>query len=299
MPTVSVVIPTYNSAPYLREAVDSVLAQTFRDLEVIVVDDGSTDGTANVIESYGSSIGYVQQPNSGVSVARNKGVAESAGRYVAFLDADDAWLPKKLATQLEALRGARGYGLSYTALLVTDADLNPVGVRRANVHGPALESLLLHGSSMGGGSSTVLCERELFLEAGGFDSDLSQCADWDMWIRLAGKTDFLYIDEPLVRYRQHGQSMSNDPRLLEDDSMRVLDKGFAMPGIDPTLVARRRQALARNYMVLAGTYFQARRYRDFVRCAAQSVSRDPRRAGYLAGFPFRVAARRRAARDGR
>jgi glycosyltransferase involved in cell wall biosynthesis len=292
VPEVSVVIPTYNSARYAAEAVESVLAQTFEDLEVIVVDDGSTDDTAEVIGSMASPVRYLHQPNSGVSVARNHGIEESTGRYVALLDADDTWLPEKLSKQIEALRGAPGYRLCYTALMITDADLSPIGVREAGFAGTALETLLLQGNIVGGGSSTVLCERDLFGEIGGFDPDLSQCADWDMWIRLASLTDFLYLSEPLVRYRQHGESMSNDPQLLEKDSVRVLEKGFQTPGIEPQVAARRQHALARNDMVLAGTYFQARRYRDFARCAVRSVSRDPRRAKYLAAYPIRAVKRR-------
>jgi glycosyltransferase involved in cell wall biosynthesis len=290
MPEVSVVIPTYNSARYVGQAVDSVLAQGFEDLEVIVVDDGSTDDTAEVIGAKGAPVRYLHQANRGVSVARNHGIAECSGRYVAFLDADDVWAPQKLTKQVEALRGATTERVCYSAFLATDPDLNPIEVRRRGLVGTALETLLVHGNVVGGGS-TVLCERELFDEAGGFDPHLSQCADWDMWVRLAARTEFLYLDEPLVSYRQHELSMSSDPRLLEDDSVRVLEKGFAMSGMPPTVAAQRRRALARNYMVLAGTYFQARRYRDFARCAARSVSLDPRRVGYLAGFPLRVARR--------
>ncbi|MFL5906775.1 MAG: glycosyltransferase family 2 protein [Solirubrobacterales bacterium] len=291
MPEVSVVIPTYNSARYLVEAVRSVLAQTFEDLEVIVVDDGSTDDTASVIDGIDPRVRYVRQENSGVSVARNNGVAESSARYVAFLDADDTWVPEKLTKQVEALRANPGYRLCYTAFTVTDSELKPIEVRRPRQRGTALETLLLHGNFVGGGSSTVLCEREVFTKAGGFDPSLSQCADWDMSVRLAALTDFLYLDEALVNYRQHGMNMSSDPRLLEDDSVRVLEKGFATPGIDSAITSKRRRALARNDMVLAGTYFQAGRYRDFARCAARSVSRDPRRVSYLAGFPVRVARR--------
>jgi glycosyltransferase involved in cell wall biosynthesis len=291
MPEVSVVIPTYNSVAYVGQAAQSVLEQTFQDLELIVVDDGSTDDTASLIEGMDSRVRYHRQENSGVSIARNNGFAETSGRYVAFLDADDVWLPEKLAKQLDALRAAPAFRLCYTAFYVTDTELNPFEVRGAPMSGTALEGLLLHGNLVGGGSSSLLCEREVFEASGGFDPTLSQCADWDLCVRLAAVTDFLFLDEPLVKYRQHGSNMSGDPRLLEDDSVRVLDKGFGMAEVDPGLAAQRRRAEARNDMVLAGTYFQAGRYRDFARCAARSVSRDPRRATYLAGFPVRAARR--------
>jgi glycosyltransferase involved in cell wall biosynthesis len=291
MPEVSVVIPAYNSARYLEQAVGSVLAQTFQDLEVIVVDDGSTDDTAALIRGLGPPVRYLHQPNSGVSVARNRGVSEASSRYVALLDADDTWLPEKLSRQLEALRDAPASGLCYTAFFAADSDLNPIEVQHQEMPAGALESLLTHGNVVGAGGSTMVCERRLFQQAGGFDPRFSQCADWDMWVRLAALTEFLYLDEPLATYRIHGLSMSTDPRLLEADSVEVLEKGFAMSGVEPALAARRRRALARNYMVLAGTYFQAGDYRDFARCAARSLRLDPRRASYLASFPVRVGKR--------
>jgi hypothetical protein len=112
-----------------------------------------------------------------------------------------------------------------------------------------------------------------------------------MWVRIAGQTEFLYLDLPLATYRQHGTNMSRDARLLERDSMRVLEKGFSTPGLDETLRARRRAALARNYMVLAGTYFHAGCYGDFARCAARSVAMDSRQLVRLTGFPVRALRR--------
>ena len=105
-------------------------------------------------------------------------------------------------------------------------------------------------------------------------------------------TEFLYLDEPLVTYRQHSSNMSRDPELLERDSVRVLEKGFSLPGIPASVRARRYAALARNYMVLAGTYFHAGRYRDFLRCAMRAASLDARQLGYLAAFPGRIVRRR-------
>src|SRR5262245_16845767 len=104
MPEVSVIIPSYNSARYLTDAVSSVLGQTFLDFEVLIIDDGSTDDTAAVISRYGERVGYIRQLNAGVAAARNRGIKESRGRYVAFLDADDTWHQDKLETQVRALR---------------------------------------------------------------------------------------------------------------------------------------------------------------------------------------------------
>jgi hypothetical protein len=137
-----------------------------------------------------------------------------------------------------------------------------------------------------------MCDRSLFSAVGDFDPTLSQCADWDMWIRMAVVTEFVYLDEALVTYRQHASNMSRNPELLERDSLRVLEKGFNLQGLPPAVLARRRAALARNYMVLAGTYFYARRYGEFLRCVLWSALLDPRQLGYLLAFPHRVLTRR-------
>src|SRR5262249_30613402 len=143
-----------------------------------------------------------------------------------------------------------------------------------------------------GNICSVLCERSLFDAVGGFDEELSQCADWDMWIRIATQTDFVYVDEPLVNYRQHGANMSRRPELLERDSLRLLTKGFDLPALPSTVRARRRLAFGRNYMILAGTYFYAQRYADFIRCVLRALPLDPRQIGYLVAYPFRSVRRR-------
>ena len=292
MPEVSVIIPTYNSAKYLVEAVDSVLAQTFRDFEVLVIDDGSTDDTEAVMREYASSVRYIKQENRGVSRARNRGIEESRGRWVAFLDADDTWRPNKLERQALALEKHSGYRACYSAYTTVDSQLVPIGVTVSRRSGSALEDLLTVGNSVGT-PSTVMCELSLFAAAGRFDPALSQCADWDMWIRLAAHTDFLYLDTPLVAYRKHPGNMSHSAPLLERDSLLVLEKGYQMSGVPASLRARRRAAFARNYMVLAGTYFHVGRYRDFVRCAARAVAMDFRQGRYLIAFPFRRGVRLR------
>jgi glycosyltransferase involved in cell wall biosynthesis len=270
--------------------VDSALSQTFRDFEVLVIDDGSTDDTEAVIRQYGERVRCIHQRNSGVAAARNRGINESRGRYVAFLDADDTWAADKLQAQVTALRKNPDYLACYTAFTVVSTDLRPLRITRNNHQNKTLEELLLRGNVIGS-ICTVLCERSLFDAAGGFDTSLSQCADWDMWVRIAGRTEFLYLDLPLATYRQHDTNMSRDAGLLERDSMRVLEKGFGAPGLDETLIGRRRAALARNYMVLAGTYFHAGCYGDFARCAARSVALDLRQLRRLTGFPTRALRR--------
>jgi glycosyltransferase involved in cell wall biosynthesis len=290
MPEVSVIIPSYNCAKYLTEAVDSVLSQTFRDFEVLVVDDGSTDNTEAIASNYVEPVRYIRQQNSGVAEARNRGIKESRGRYVAFLDADDTWRRDKLEVQVKALSENPAYRACYTAFTVVSPNLIPLSVMRSCRRGTALEDLLTRGNVIGSICS-VVCERSLFETTGGFDPSLSQCADWDMWVRMSALTEFLYLDIPLVTYRQHAANMSRNAPLLERDSLSVLQKGFDMPSLGNGLRRKRRAAFARNYMVLAGTYFHAGMYTDSAACAARSVAMDVRQFGRLTGFPVRALRR--------
>lgn len=292
MPRVSVIIPTYNSAPYLKQAVDSVLAQTFQDYEVIVIDDGSTDDTESLMNSYGSPVRYIRQSNGGVAVARNRGIDESLGEYVAFLDADDVWLPGKLELQIAALDQSPDAGVCYADFFIVAPDLTV----RSRVSMPqqdtTLSDLLLRGNVVGT-PSTVVCHRERIKQAGGFDRAFSYGADWEMWIRLASATEFIHVKEPLILYRQHDSNMSRNIRLSEDESVRLLQQGFALPCLSASMRDRREKALARNYMVLAGSYFHAGLYRDCLRCAGRAVTLDFRQAGYILSFPLRSLSRRR------
>ena len=284
---VSVIIPTYNSAQYVTQAIENVLEQTYKDFEILVIDDGSKDDTAEVVKKYGDAVRYIYQENAGVSVARNKGIKESVGKYVSFLDADDTWLPRKLELQMEAFKRNPEYKFCFSAFVTVTADLQPIEMKHARMEDAAIKDLLLRGNVVGS-ICTVICERELFDVVGGFDPKLSQCADWDMWVRLATLTDFLFIDEQLVTYRQHDSNMSRNAPLLEKDSLFVLEKGFAMNEVPRDVIAKRRAAFARNYMVLAGTYYHAKLYKDFLRCALRSITMDVKQVGYLLAFPKRV-----------
>ena len=296
MPDVSVVVPAYNAARFLPEAIDSVLAQSIADVEVIVVDDGSTDGTESVVGRYGAPVRYVRQSNRGVSVARNRGIEESRGRYVAFLDADDTWYPSKLEKQLAALERQADYRACCTAYDVVAEDRSPLACQRGLGRTARLDDFVLLGTVAF--VSTIVCERSLLRELDGFDPALSQCADWDMWIRVATRTDILNVDEPLACYRQHGTNMSRNARLLEEDSVRVLQKTFALPSLPDGLRRRKREAYGRAYRVVAGTYFHAGRYRDGVRCLAYALAHDCSQAGYAMKFPARWLGRQRARRLG-
>jgi glycosyltransferase involved in cell wall biosynthesis len=285
-PVISVVIPAFNAAAFLGQAIDSVLAQSVGEIEVIVVDDGSTDGTAAIARSYDSEVHYVYQTNRGMAGARNRGLQECRGDLVGLLDADDTWMPEKIRKQIDALSASPRARVCYTACLVTDRNLEPIAVELSPRKGSALEDLLLMGNVVGSISSPLI-ERRLLAEVGGFNPGLSHCADWDLWVRLARKTEFICLPEPLVTYRQHGGNLSRHISILERDSFQVLHAAFADPETPAPLKARQRRALARNWMVLAGCYFNAGGFRDCLRCATHAVRLDPLQVRRLLHFPYR------------
>lgn len=199
MPKVSVIIPAYNAAAYVCRAVDSVLAQTFPDVELIVVDDGSADATPAVLAGYGDRLRLFVQTNRGPATARNRGLREAAGELVAFLDADDWWEPEKLATQVALLEEHPDLGFCSTATRVVDASGQTVGSWPCQPEaGPMPDILFHHGTAISGSTSGVLARRELVLAVGGFDENLRGFEDPDLWIRLAARTGYACIPSILT-----------------------------------------------------------------------------------------------------
>ncbi|MGE4092185.1 MAG: glycosyltransferase family 2 protein, partial [Candidatus Binatia bacterium] len=195
MPTVSVIIPTYNRKELAREAIASVLAQSCRDWELMVVDDGSDDGTAEVVKEF-PEVRYVWQPNRGVSAARNHGVALSTGEFIAFLDSDDLWQPRKLEVQLSFFARQPEAQICQTEelWLRNGVRVNPHNKHRktgGDIFARSLELCLISPSA-------VMLRRELFARLGGFDEQLPACEDYDLWLRLTSTVPVPLIETPLV-----------------------------------------------------------------------------------------------------
>lgn len=224
-PAVSVVIPAYNAAWCVRKAIDSVLAQDFRDFELIVVDDGSTDDTAAVLSAYGNAIRIVHQVNGGLSNARNTGIRESRGEFVAFLDADDWWLPGKLGRQVELMRNRPDLGFSSTTARVEDPDGKLVNVWAcAQWQGSFLVHLFGSNADVAGSGSAVVARRELFQRAGYFDESLRSLEDIDMWMRLAAVADYACLEEPLTIILKRPGSMSRNLEVMREAALKVMKK---------------------------------------------------------------------------
>lgn len=224
-PTVSVVIPAYNAAWCVRRAIDSVLAQDYRDYELIVVNDGSTDDTAAVLTGYGDAIRVVHQANAGLSSARNAGIGAARGEFVAFLDADDWWLPNKLTRQVALMRQRPELGFSSTAARVEDPDGKLVNIWAcARWQGSFLAHLFGSNADVAGSGSAVIARRTLFDQTGGFDETLRSLEDIDMWMRLAAVSDYACLEEPLAVILRRPDSMSRNLEVMREAAVRVMEK---------------------------------------------------------------------------
>lgn len=215
---VSVVLPTRNRARWLGRAIESVLRQTLVDLELIVVDDGSEDETAAVLARYAAAdarigIERVEKPG-GAAAARNAGIARAKGRFVAFIDDDVVWAPTKLERQLRQLDAVTAPGLAYCAFIRFDAGGARRRIGSAAAAGDRARSALLRGNVID--TSCAVVRRDLLIRIGGFDERLPRLQDWDLWLRLAEATSFVYDPEPLVDVPHVPGGISSDASALID-----------------------------------------------------------------------------------
>jgi glycosyltransferase involved in cell wall biosynthesis len=288
MTSVSVIIPNFNQDSFLSMAIDSALAQTRPPREVIVVHDGSTDGSQDVALHYGNGIRSISQPNQGVAGARNNGAAQATGDVLAFLDADDAWLPEKLQRQMAALEGRPGVGLVHCGVQEVDADGRATSTRDRGLEGDVfVELLLLEDFILGGGSAAII-PRDVFRRVGGFDRRLSTSADWDLYLRISRWYEVAFAAEVLVRYRQHAGSMHHNVHATERDMLYAFRKVFS----DVNDSRLRRQAYGQLHLFLAGAFFSAREPLAFARHSLCATYYTPHR---VPGF-FRTAYLGRRAR---
>ena len=251
MPEVSVVIPTYNRAGFLRSAIRSILNQTFQDFEIIVVDDGSTDCSAKevVSEFRDPRIRYIRhEVNRGGSAARNTGIKSSKGKYIAFLDDDDEWLPEKLERQINVIdSSSERVGGVYTGFLLVNRESGKVISRRIPYKSGNLYKELVSGNCIGT-TSTLLLKRECFDKVGLFDEILLSSQDYDMWIRISKEFFFECLSEPLVRYYVHRRRITTTQRAVIEGMelmLRKYEKGYFVLN---------KKALSNKYLSLGVIY---------------------------------------------
>jgi glycosyltransferase involved in cell wall biosynthesis len=210
VPRVSVVMATYNMGRFLGEAIDSVIGQDYRPLELIVIDDGSTDNTGAVLERYAgrSDVRIVRQPNGGQTVAKNRGLEEATGDYVGFCDADDVWLPGKISRQLPLFDAGGRVGVVYGECELIDGTGRPVAYRPMKRYEGRITRQLVIDNFVT--FSTALVTRRAIDAVGGFNRKLRMAIDYDLWLRISTEFEFRFLPEPLAKYRVWEGQMSHD-----------------------------------------------------------------------------------------
>ena len=252
-PLVTVVIPSYNYGHFVTQAVDSALAQTYPRREIVVVDDGSTDDTAQRLSAYGERIRYIRQANQGLHAARNTGIAAARGELIAFLDSDDLWHPRKLELQVRCFREHPQAGLVAAETAATLAGgwaalPEPMNLVAEQV---TLAQLLVCSRF---GASSVVVRRECLTRLGTFEDGYRGVEDRDLWIRIAAHYPVYHLKWPLWWYREHGTSMSFGVARMEEHEIRVLRRALAtLPALRGRWLLRRK-ALARTAVAAAHMY---------------------------------------------
>lgn len=291
-PAVSVVIPTYNRWPMVGSAVESVLAQSYRHFELIVVDDGSTDGTSTELAKFGSQLRYFQQGRSGVAAARNLGVRHSRGGLISFLDSDDFWRPDKLKIQVHFMESSAEVQICQTEELWirNGVRVNPKIKHRkpsGDIFDRSLSLCLVSPSA-------VMMTRELFDRSGGFDESLPVCEDYDLWLRIARDYPVPLIEQPLVVKRGgHADQLSHSIWGMDRYRVTALQK-LLRSGLAGDRRAAVVRALQNKVAVLAqgarkrGKAAEAERYHamlsEFVEEKCNVGERVPQFRG-VQGFP--------------
>jgi len=251
MSRVSVIIPTFNRRDYITIALDSVLTQTYKDYEIIIIDDGSSDNTKEVLKPYQNRIRYFYQQNSGIPATRNRGIREAHGEYITFLDSDDYWLPEKLELQIECFKQNPHYGMVATRCSSISPDGRFRKKNRPGKSGWVLNSLFKANFIR---TSSAMIRKECFERVGLFDQSLPECEEYDMWLRIAKQYPIGFINKPLTVYTDNPQGVSINSlsgRLLR---IKVLEKDYLKECIPSALYRRR---LASNYHYLGRHYLDS------------------------------------------
>jgi glycosyltransferase involved in cell wall biosynthesis len=271
-PLVSVVIPTHNRAHYITEAIDSVLAQTYPQVEIIVIDDGSTDNTRDVVLAYGNRVRYIHQPNfnQGPAAALNRGIRDARGTYIALLDDDDVWQRDKLALQIPVLEQDPALGFLGTDLYITDASGRIVSRWGKPPEVPATFAGLIDYNMLG--NSSVVIRKTVVDSVGGFDANLRTTQDYDLWLRMAKVARFACLGVPTTLWRIHGNNKHMNKVQKLEDRIRI----FTRHGnLDHLSFVQRRVRMAKLYYEYAEHFQGMGLFGRAVRTYLRAVSNDP------------------------
>lgn len=264
----------------MLQAIRSVLNQTFRDFEVIVIDDGSTDDTRHVVSALRNRIRYIYQHNKGLASARNTGIKASDGEYIAFLDADDIWEPQKLESQVEVMKSHPEVGLVYAAYSCIDEEDRIIlrSINRNKPTGKILRELFLWSDI---NSSTVLVRKECFSRVGLFDENPAikgGCEDWDLWLRIARHYEFYFLERSLVRYRQTASSVHRKTESMKKARIYVLKKAFSDSRLLSEIIDLKDYAYSSAHFDIGVGYYASRKMRKARKEFMQAIKLYPYQA---------------------
>lgn len=292
-PAVSVVVPTFNRAQLLGEAIDSILRQTFADFELIVVDDGSNDDTgARVAAIDDPRIRYVLQPHGGISSAMNNGIRAARGDLIARLDSDDRWRPEMLATLVPLLQQhpeaavayGKGQAMDESGRLLAHQQGGP-----GRFPGDSFRSIVYDDCTC---NIAIVARRACLEEAGLYDEDLGANEDWDLWLRVARRHPFVFVDRVLVHFRWHDGNLTglSSPQFgaVLESRTRPLDKLFAEPDLPPAVLALRASAYANVYFFRAMRWLQVGERRRALHELTRSVAVSDAPLAALLRIPWRL-----------
>jgi len=273
VPQVSIVIPAYNHGAYLARAIESVLAQNYRNLELIVLDDGSTDDTPKVLARYGDRFHWETHVNMGQAATLNKGWRMACGEILGYLSADDWLLPGAVARMATALLARPGALVAYCDFQLVDPRGKPI--RRVRAAQFSLEAMLLDLACPPGPGA--LFRRSAFERAGGWNPELRLMADFDFWLRLARYGEFIHVPEPLAAWRVHpsSQSFAAVSEERAGEPVRIIQAFFNFPALEPHVAALARRSLARAYLVCGQFHARSSRYQAAARSVIAACKAHP------------------------
>jgi glycosyltransferase involved in cell wall biosynthesis len=278
-PLLSIVIPAYNVAPYVSQAVYSALEQSLRDIEVIVVDDGSTDGTSQILDEISRAcddprLRIVRQANGGLSAARNTGIRNARAGYIGFLDADDIWAPEKAELQVLLMQSDPTIGISFSySEYLTEDGRHTDSILFAEKMEPSLHDMIRRNHA--GNGSTPIVRRECFEIAGLFREELKSCEDYEMWCRILWITPYraACLAKPLTFYRLRESSLSfNSLKFVENADRAIACLRDAMPNLPERVI---NSGHAEHYRIAAWKAVSSGRHMDALRLLAKGLSLKP------------------------
>ncbi len=289
--TVSVVMPTFNGAKYIEQAIDSALAQTYPSLEIIVVDDGSTDATAELVKSYGDKVTYILQQNQGTAAAYNKGITAASGDLVAFLEQDDIWQPEKNAQQVRLFATNDRLGMVFSPVHLLQEGAPSKHSDLDDQQGEGVCSFAdFFARNRVLNCSSVMVRRDVLQHVGGFHKHLKLGFDYDLWLRISAEYGVYCLATPFTIYRIHGDNQSKDEHdlLAHDSSLNILISWANSPSLKKEVSRDEfRKRISRLHRVVAWEHTLLKHREEEMRHLWAAVIADPFRLDNLREYLWR------------